>query len=560
MEEVDFRDTVPEGLWEYKAHWRSTMGSVTILLLLFAALSFFVAFGARNFSFGWACGGLVCAGFAWLLGKPLFTGAWIVRIGPRGISGYHLNGRTVPWHDVRDLAVETVQRNTFLVLHLAPGATESLARTRRRLSGRKPERRILLNGLRKEEIAQVTAAALATFAERASTHAAAAAQARQEEARFEAAFTQELAQKTKTTWALYLVVALNVGVWLLGVFKGISPFAPATADLFRWGANSAWAVTRDHDYWRLLTGTFLHGGAMHLLMNMVGLWGGGRLLNRLYGNPQFLLVYLLSALAASAASLHFGAQTAVAVGASGAVFGVVSALVVAVRKNHAHLPRAMTRQIVTSEGAFLLYALLNGFTHRGIDNAAHVGGLLAGAALAWLLAPVTGPATPAGRAMRAAGVSAGLLVAVGALVATTPSPQVDHRQMFAATERLQQAMPKLQAAQAALQSDAQATNKGQLTQAQLIERTEAVHLPALRQVQADLRRIPLAQGDPRADLTRDLLQIADQSVQILELEVRQQHGQALQGDQARLQSLQRELQEATRRVQERSAAMRAKRR
>lgn len=542
-----------DGIWQFKASWRSTIGSLTIVFLILAFLSLLFAFvgGAKV---GPLLAFLFFAGFAWLFGKPLFLGEWVIRVGPRGISGHALNNRTVPWRDVRDLGVETVQRNTFVVLTLAPEATESLQKTRRWLSGKKPERRIPLNGLKPQQAEIAAQAAYETFKERAAPHAAAAVQAREAEARFEAEFADALEQHTPLTWALYLVVALNVGVWVANVARGMSPMAPASPDLFRWGANSAWAVARDHEYWRLLTGTFLHGGAIHLGMNMLGLWGAGKLLNRLYGNGQFLLVYLASALAGSAASLHFGAQTAVSVGASGAVFGVLGAVVVASRRHRERLPKALTRNILTSEGVFLAYALVNGFTRAGIDNAAHVGGLVAGAGLAWLLVPVvaSGEGTPVrGRAGLAAGLAA---LAVMGLVFATPSPRINHRALFAGDAAVQEAMPRLKSAHEGLEQDARAAQAGRMTEQQLMERVEKVHLPALRASRAELERLPKAQGDPRAEMLGDMQQVTAKTVEALELQLRAHRGEAGPEALARIEQIKREIQSMSQRMQQRAAA------
>lgn len=539
--------TGAEGIWQYKARWRSTLGTVT-LALLFIGLLLLLAAVRSGHPLTWGAMALLCGWLAWLVGKPLFTSAWVVRIGPRGISSHFLKGRTIPWRDVRDLAVETVQGNTVLVLHLAPDAAESLAKTRRWLSGRKPERRIVLNGLRKEEVEQASAAAIATFAERASVHAAAAAQARQQEAQFEASFAQALAHHTRTTWALYGIVGLNVGVWLWNLATGMHPMRPQSADLFAWGANSAWAVVRDGEYWRLLTATFLHGGLLHLAMNMLGLWGAGQLLNRLYGNGQFLLIYLLSALAGSVASLHFGAQVAVSVGASGAVFGVLGALLVAVRRNRAQLPKAMTKQIVTGQGFFLVYALVNGFTRQGIDNAAHVGGLLAGGALAWALATVVSQLDVRARRLRALGAGVAVAMAAAAVVGTTPGPRVDHRTMFAATAPIEQAGLRLKAVGAALQKDLHDFQAGRRTEQQFIDAVEAVHLPAMRRLHTQLRDIPRAEGDPRTALTGDLIAYTALTTEGMELEIRRFRGTAQPADTARGEAIKRELEAAARRM------------
>lgn len=540
-----------DGIWQYKARWRSTIGYLTIFMVLLVAVLLLPMLAAGGM------GGLTLLLLApflwmiWLLGRPLFLGEWIVRIGPRGISGYSLKNRTIPWRDVRDLEVRTLHGNTMLVLTLAPDATESLRKTRRWLHGRKPQRTVPLNGLTPKEVKDVVAAARETFAAKAVEEAAAAVQARQQEARFEAEFEEEL-QRT-TTWALYVVMALNVGVWLANVFTGMSPTRPTSPELFRWGANSAWAVTQEHEYWRLLTATFLHGGIVHLAMNMLGLWGAGRLLNRLYGNGQFLLVYLASALAGSAASLHFGAQTAVSVGASGAVFGVLGAVLFASRRHRERLPRALTRQVLTSEGVFLVYALVNGFTRQGIDNAAHVGGLLAGAALAWVLAPNIDPARER-RLQRAAVAAAALALAVAAVVAFTPAPRIDHRTLFATGPQFQEAVAQLRAAQAALQKDAQEGKAGRMTEQQMVDRLEKVHAPALRRADAALGRIPMTEGDPRAEATRDMRELTGKTIEAMELQVRMHRGEAGDHAAARMQKLQADLQVIAQRLKERAAA------
>lgn len=549
--------SAPEGVWQYKARWRSTMGTITLVLLFFAGFSLLAAAIAPART--WIVPGLgvlFFGGLAWLVGKPLFTRAWVVRIGPRGISGHLLNNRTVPWRDVRDLGVETVQGNTFLVLGIAPDAAESLQKTRRWLTGRKLERRIPLGALRKEEADEAIAAAHATFAERGGAQAAAAAQARAAEERAEAEFEQALARHTKKPWALYLIVALNVGVWVLNLAGGMSPVRPATEDLFRWGAISAWAVSRDGEWWRLLTGTFLHGGAIHLGMNMLGLWGAGMLLNRMYGNGQFLLVYVLSALAGASASLHFGAQTAVSVGASGAVFGVVGALVVAVRRRREQLPKALVKQIMTSEAVFLFYALANGFARQGIDNAAHVGGLLAGAAMGFVLAGVTDTGGEGMRRLRAAFVSVFAAGGIVAMVASTPSPRVDHARMFEATRRMQDVMPRVEAALAAMQKDAAEGKAGRMTADEFARKIETVHLPALRRAQAELKQVPRAEGDPRVFIANDMESVAEKAAEGLEVALREHRGQARPGDEGRVEVLKGEIEAINRRMNAQAAALR----
>lgn len=553
------KDAAPAGVWQYKARWRSSLGTVVAILLLFAAggVALDLARG-RSFGVFSLLAPVTFGGIAWLVGRALLTGDWVVRVGPRGMSGSWLKGRTVPWHDVRELAVEDHQGSKVLVVHIAPEATESLRKTRSWLTGRKLERRIPLNALRKDEAEEAIAVALATFAERGGARAAAAAEARAAEQRSEAAFEQQLAQHTGTTWALYLLVGINVAVWVLNLASGMSPMRPQTEDLFRWGGISAWAVSRDGEWWRLLAGTFLHGGVVHLGMNMLGLWGAGKLLNRLYGNGQFLLVYLASAIAGASASLHFGAQTAVSVGASGAVFGVIGALVVAVRRRRDALPKAVVKQIMTSEAVFLFYALLNGFARAGIDNAAHVGGLLAGGAMALVLAGSTDAVSEGMRKLRATAIAMVVLAAVAAMVASTPPPRVDHRSMFAAWRQMQDIMPRLQSAIAAMQKDVGEGNAGRMTEDEFMRKVEAVHLPAVRQAHEQLKQVPRAEGDPRTFLTVAMEAIAAKSSESMEVLLRQHRGQPRAGDEGRVNVLKGEIEAITRRMQEQIAAQKAK--
>jgi rhomboid protease GluP len=128
--------------------------------------------------------------------------------------------------------------------------------------------------------------------------------------------------------------------------------------------------------WRLLTCLFLHGDVMHIAFNMGVLWGIGREAERLFGNGPFLGLYLLSGLGSSLLSASWGAPVP-SLGASGAVMGVVGALVVGLRRSG--LPTTLRafagtqRQLIWLAGATLAIGLL-----PGIDNAGHLGGLLTG--------------------------------------------------------------------------------------------------------------------------------------------------------------------------------------
>jgi rhomboid protease GluP len=140
------------------------------------------------------------------------------------------------------------------------------------------------------------------------------------------------------------------------------------------GANYGPAI-REGQYWRLVTSMFLHGGIVHLALNGWALWQLGSLLELLMGSPRMLLIYFASGIAGSLASATFTHTPSV--GASGAIFGLLGALI-------AFLLRR--RGALTPQGKSILMQLVGwaainvffGFSTPGIDNSAHLGGGAAG--------------------------------------------------------------------------------------------------------------------------------------------------------------------------------------
>jgi len=198
------------------------------------------------------------------------------------------------------------------------------------------------------------------------------------------AFVWRLHQATPRIWVTPLLVGLNVVVWLLNLATGLSPLSPRPIELLAWGGNFLPATVAQP--WRLLSAAFLHGGIIHLGFNMWALWDTGRLAERFYGNRQLLLIYLVSALSGSMASLFFAASKAVSVGASGAIFGVVGCLLAAIYTKPHRLPPALVASMRSSMLVFLGYSLFMGSVVGVIDNAAHIGGLIGGFLLGLILA------------------------------------------------------------------------------------------------------------------------------------------------------------------------------
>lgn len=144
------------------------------------------------------------------------------------------------------------------------------------------------------------------------------------------------------------------------------------------------AVVEQHEYYRLLTCTFLHFGLEHLLSNMLMLLLIGYRLERIVGKVRYLLIYLFSGLGSSLLSLFFTLRSSagavvVSAGASGAIFGVMGGLLVLLYKDW----RAGSREYVEEirlDGIILMVvaSIFCGFFSYGVDNMGHLGGLLTG--------------------------------------------------------------------------------------------------------------------------------------------------------------------------------------
>ena len=164
-----------------------------------------------------------------------------------------------------------------------------------------------------------------------------------------------------TRWILFACV----GLYLYGFLLGRSDELAVKYGMFPIGiAEGQW--------WRLLTATFLHAGLLHILFNMYALYILGPGLERYLGSKRFASLYFLSALGGSAASFWFSNPSTLAVGASGAIFGLLTATIVIGQ----HLRNDVSQLIV-----LLIINAVIGFS-GGIDWRAHFGGAIVGASVA----------------------------------------------------------------------------------------------------------------------------------------------------------------------------------
>jgi len=184
-----------------------------------------------------------------------------------------------------------------------------------------------------------------------------------------------------------LFFGINVIVFVGMVIAGVSIGGnPTVEQLLHWGANAG-PYTLTGQWWRLLTSVFVHIGIIHIGFNMWCLWSLGSLCESLYGSWTFGAVYLICGVAGSVASVAWR-PIGLSAGASGAIFGIAGALIASYYLGEFSMPRfaiaAQLRSLLLFAGYNLLFGAISGRT----DNAAHIGGLVAGLALGALIARI----------------------------------------------------------------------------------------------------------------------------------------------------------------------------
>ena len=177
-----------------------------------------------------------------------------------------------------------------------------------------------------------------------------------------------------------LLIALNV---LFFLYLEITDSSEDAYFMYTKGAMFAPAVLEDGEYYRLLTAMFMHFGIRHIMNNMLVLFVIGDNLERALGHVKYLIFYLLCGIGSNWVSMmaHSTDTMTVSAGASGAIFGVVGGLLYVVTANKGRLEDLSTRQLVI----MIFFSLYLGYTSTGVDNTAHLSGLVIGIVLAIIL-------------------------------------------------------------------------------------------------------------------------------------------------------------------------------
>ena len=182
-------------------------------------------------------------------------------------------------------------------------------------------------------------------------------------------------------WVTAAFVIINVLVYLILEIGGDTEEAYY---MLEHGAIYPTRIAEYGEYWRLLTATFMHFGFMHLFNNMIILITAGQILEQAIGHWKYLFLYILAGIGGSTLSylqMLYSGEYAVVAGASGAIFGIIGALlwIVIVHKGR--------YKTLTGKGLLIMIALClyYGISSGGVDNWGHIGGLLGGFVLGLLL-------------------------------------------------------------------------------------------------------------------------------------------------------------------------------
>lgn len=228
-------------------------------------------------------------------------------------------------------------------------------------------------------------------------------------------------------FATILILAVNVVIFSLMTLAGGSKNPDVLLDF---GASYGPYIRRG-EYWRLVLPMFLHIGWLHLAVNSYALFILGRLLERVYGYGRYSLVYVGAGVGSSFLSMRLSNN--VAAGASGAIFGIAGAMLVAGYMHRQAIPARWGRAFGRGILPFIVLNLFFGFTVPGIDNWGHLGGLTSGILLAFLVPP---PEPHSAFAVQGEEPSQAVVLIPLAIVALAMTATVDHYRTSRAVLRL----------------------------------------------------------------------------------------------------------------------------
>lgn len=185
----------------------------------------------------------------------------------------------------------------------------------------------------------------------------------------------KLDKKAKVT---YTLIAINIFMYIITAILSKNVFTSDINVLIYLGAKYN-PLIREGQYYRLITCGFLHGGLIHVALNMYALYAIGPIVETFIGKFKYIIIYFSSLILSSLFSFIF--SEGVSIGASGAIFGLFGACLIIGIKNKSRIGKGFYQNILS----VIIVNLILGFTISNIDNFAHVGGLIAGIGITFIL-------------------------------------------------------------------------------------------------------------------------------------------------------------------------------
>lgn len=298
------------------------------------------------------------------------------------------------------------------------------------------------------------------------------------------------------------LIGANVLVFVAMLFAGAGLWHSNNGVQLAWGANFG-PATQDGQWWRLGSALFLHFGLLHIVMNMWALWDGGQLVERIYGRLRFTLIYFGSGLCGNLLSLVMQGNRAVSGGASGAIFGIYGALLIYLWRERKHLQPREFRWLFWAGCAFAGSCIALGLFVPGIDNSAHIGGLVAGILLGLMLGePLFAKEAWPMRERRIAGLGlAGMIIV---LVTHIPTPSYRWRAELAARQEIQEFFDRETQIQANWRDILRRDRQGAESFEQLAERIETEITEQYEESFEQLSQLSLDPASPSAARVQSL--------------------------------------------------------
>jgi len=293
-----------------------------------------------------------------------------------------------------------------------------------------------------------------------------------------------------------LLIAVNILIFLFMLKAGAGLWHSNNGVQLAWGANFG-PATQDGQWWRLASAMFLHFGLIHIVMNLWALWDGGQLVERIYGHLRFTVIYFTSGLFGNLLSLVVQGNEAVSGGASGAIFGIYGALLIYVWRERKHLDPREFRWLFWAGSAFTAASIALGLIIPGIDNSAHIGGVLAGMLMGTVLGKPLLDTAPWPRQEQ---MLCGLLLAGGVVVLLThiPAPSYRWSDELAAREEIRDFLARESRIQASWQDIVRQDKQNSASFQELAKRIEFEITEPYEESFAEFSQLNISPASPSA--------------------------------------------------------------